>query len=115
MVSPLEFQNLLEEWKLNNEQAMECLEDAKKILLKRRNTRPRPDLDNKILTAWNALAISGLCSAAAALPQKRSEYIKRAEEAVVFIRKYLFIKDEESNELLRSVYADSKTGNIVQS
>lgn len=114
MVSSLEFQNLLEEWKLNNKQGIECLKDAKEILLKRRNTRPLPNLDNKILTSWNALAISGLCSAAAALPAKRLEYIKKAEKAVAFIRKYLFINNGESSELLRSVYADIKTGNIVE-
>ena len=117
MVSLLDFQNLLEEWKLNSEQSSECLNDAKEILLKHRNTRPHPHLDNKILTAWNALTISGLWSAAAALPHKRLEYIKRAEEAVAFIQNYLFIKEgvEPNAELLRSVYVDKETGNITQS
>jgi uncharacterized protein YyaL (SSP411 family) len=40
------------------------LDECHKILLKERNTRIRPGLDNKILTAWNALAIQGLAISA---------------------------------------------------
>jgi uncharacterized protein YyaL (SSP411 family) len=36
---------------------------AKKILLEIRNKRPRPGLDKKIITSWNALHISALCNA----------------------------------------------------
>ncbi|MDI1256170.1 MAG: thioredoxin domain-containing protein [Flavobacterium sp.] len=35
----------------------------KQILLQARNTRPRPHLDNKTLTSWNALMIKGYVSA----------------------------------------------------
>lgn len=38
--------------------------DAK--LLAARNQRPRPGLDHKVLTSWNALMVSGLCDAHAA-------------------------------------------------
>ena len=36
------------------------------ILFEARLKRPRPHLDDKILTSWNALMISGLCHAGAA-------------------------------------------------
>jgi uncharacterized protein len=38
----------------------------KKLLLKHRETRIRPGLDDKTLTSWNAIVISGLCSASKA-------------------------------------------------
>jgi uncharacterized protein YyaL (SSP411 family) len=40
-------------------------------LMERRATRVRPGLDDKSLTSWNALTISGLCHAAAALNEDR--------------------------------------------
>ena len=39
------------------------LDGARAHLLERRRTRVRPDLDDKVLTAWNALAIQGLARA----------------------------------------------------
>ena len=42
------------------------LERARKVLFEARLKRPRPHLDDKILTSWNALMISGLCHAGAA-------------------------------------------------
>jgi uncharacterized protein YyaL (SSP411 family) len=65
-------------------------------------------LDNKILTAWNGLAISGLCAAAQAMPQ-RVEFRERAEKAVQFIREHLI----QEGELLRSAYVNEQ-GEIVQ-
>jgi len=43
------------------------LAGIKQLLLKRRNQRIRPGLDNKILTSWNALLINGLGTAARCL------------------------------------------------
>lgn len=40
--------------------AHQLLEDAHSKLLARRSTRPRPLRDDKIITSWNGLAISGL-------------------------------------------------------
>ena len=45
------------------------LERAKAILFAARSKRVRPGLDDKILTAWNALAIAGLARAARALDE----------------------------------------------
>ncbi len=43
------------------------LERARRVLFEARLKRPRPHLDDKILCSWNALMISGLCHAGAAM------------------------------------------------
>lgn len=65
-------------------------------LLTNRNNRIRPLLDDKILLGWNALMITSLCKAAAALNEERYKYLaencfdflwthfKRAEDSTDF-------------------------------
>ncbi len=60
------------------------LESACARLREERGTRVRPGLDDKILTAWNGLAIAGLASAAVAL--QRTELADAATRAVDFLR-----------------------------
>jgi uncharacterized protein YyaL (SSP411 family) len=52
-------------------------------LLAARNTRSRPQTDDKILLGWNALMITALCKASAALND--SSYKNRAVDAMHFI------------------------------
>ena len=52
-------------------------------LLSIRSKRPAPSLDDKILTSWNSLAISGLCTLYGATG--KDEYINIAEKAAQFI------------------------------
>ncbi len=77
-----------------------ALEVCRKALLEMRSRRPRPHLDDKIITAWNGLMISGLCAAAGALGcQSHAEDAVRAAE---FARQHLY--DEANGILFRSVY-----------
>ena len=67
--------------------------DAKLDLIKTtlfiaRAERPRPHLDDKIITSWNGLAISALSQAAQTLG--KPEYAQAATEAAQFIRSNLF-------------------------
>jgi uncharacterized protein len=54
-----------------------------------RDTRPRPERDDKIITAWNGLAISALSIAGAALEVPR--YIEAADKAAQFVLNELVI------------------------
>jgi uncharacterized protein YyaL (SSP411 family) len=58
--------------------------DSHKTLLQRRNLRIRPGLDNKILTAWNALAIQGLATSARLL--SKPEYYQIAQRCLATLR-----------------------------
>lgn len=79
------------------------------ILFKYRNeTRPRPHRDEKFLASWNGLMISGLARAACVLQESR--YTQLAEQAMNFIRQYLF--DSSTKRLLRTCYIDQKTEQI---
>ena len=74
------------------------LSDDRSALLARRGLRPRPHLDDKILTAWNGLMIGAYARAAQVLGNP--DYLLAAQRAATFIRKHLF--DADKNELLRS-------------
>jgi uncharacterized protein YyaL (SSP411 family) len=59
------------------------LGEARAALLRARDERPRPGLDDKRLTSWNALAIAALAEAGAALG--RDDYLEGARAAVDFV------------------------------
>ncbi|CAK9826502.1 Spermatogenesis-associated protein 20 [Anthophora retusa] len=80
------------------------LKEACSILYKARSARPRPHLDDKIITAWNGLMISGLAFGGAAVDNK--QYIEYAANAARFIKQYLF--SESKNILLHSCYRGEK-------
>jgi hypothetical protein len=60
-----------------------ALAEAEQILLTARAKRPRPHLDDKILTAWNGLMISAFARAASVLDENK--YRDAAEQAANFI------------------------------
>ena len=70
------------------EGAKERLETARKKLLQARTQRVRPHRDEKILTSWNALMISGLVQAAEALD--RPDWLDGAEAAMRAIVRLLW-------------------------
>lgn len=74
------------------------LHDDCAALLAKRGLRPRPHLDDKILTAWNGLMIGAYARAAQVLGDP--SLLAPAQRAAGFIRDHLF--DNTSNELLRS-------------
>ena len=69
----------------------DTFEAARRKMLEARNLRPRPDLDDKILTDWNGLMIGALAKAAKALDQPA--FGKAAQRAAHFILDNLRSKD----------------------
>lgn len=69
---------------LSVDQLKQKIGEWKKILLPAREQRIRPGLDDKILTSWNALAISGLVNAYRAFGD--AGYLKLAEENLRFLK-----------------------------
>jgi uncharacterized protein YyaL (SSP411 family) len=73
------------------------LGDARRKLLEARSLRPRPHLDDKILTAWNALMISALACGAQVLGEPRLGEAARRAAGFVLSRLY----DAPAGKLLR--------------
>jgi uncharacterized protein YyaL (SSP411 family) len=66
----------------------ERLEAAKSVLTKFRVTRPQPHRDDKIVTAWNGLAIGALARGARVF--ERDDLAAAAHEAAVFVKRALW-------------------------
>ncbi|HYP56046.1 MAG TPA: thioredoxin domain-containing protein, partial [Solirubrobacterales bacterium] len=75
----------------------EGLDEARRALLEARAQRARPGLDDKRLSSWNALAVSALAEAGAALG--RADYLDAARECADFVLGMLCDKE---GRLLRS-------------
>lgn len=84
--------------------AADALASALERLRAVRGMRPRPHLDDKVLAAWNGLALSALARAAvhpaACLADKRPFYLDAARRCAEFIERELF--DPARGILLRT-------------
>ena len=76
----------------------EALVKSRATLLELRSKRPRPHLDDKIITAWNGLMISACARGAQVLDEPA--YIEAATRAAVFVRAQLY--DESKKALVRN-------------
>jgi len=81
------------QFNIDPEDADKIISDAKEKLLKIRNKRVRPGLDDKILTSWNALMISAYAYYYSVTNSK--DHLKIAENACRFILEKLYDKKEK--------------------
>ena len=109
-------EHIAKELGMSIEQVQSIIESGREKLRNyRETTRPRPALDDKIVTAWNGLAIGGLARTSVVLEsledatnedrRKAERYRRAAQEAVSFIRNELY--DEEQGTLWR-VYREGR-------
>ena len=85
---------------IDPDQVRKSLQRSREKLFDQRHAlRPRPHLDDKVITAWNGLMIGALARGSRVLGQKEKRYQEAAVAAAFFIRKYLYVK--ETKTLLR--------------
>ncbi|MGR0119436.1 thioredoxin domain-containing protein [Bacillus halotolerans] len=72
-----------------DEELSRKLEDARLKLLKTREERTYPHVDDKVLTSWNALMIAGLAKAARVFQEP--QYLTLADDAITFIENNVII------------------------
>jgi uncharacterized protein YyaL (SSP411 family) len=83
---------------LTKEKTGQLLAESQKLLFDARTKRPRPHLDDKVVTAWNGLMISAFARAYQVLDDPA--YLQVANKAADFIHQKLYHAD--TNTLLRS-------------
>lgn len=94
---------IAEQVKISEEELLEKKENWLKILFNERKKRPRPGLDDKILTSWNAIMISGFAKASQALDEPK--YLETGEQNLNFILQKL----RQSNGRLFHTHKNGKS------
>ena len=87
----------------SEEDTRKLLADARAKLFAIRAKRPRPHLDDKIITAWNGLMISALARGAQVLCDK--SYLDAAVRAAEFLRTQLY---DQSREVLARNFREGR-------
>jgi uncharacterized protein YyaL (SSP411 family) len=88
------------------EAVMDALRRARPLLMARRSSRPRPHLDDKVLTAWNGLMIAAFARAARTIDDAAA-YLEDAQKAARFVQKHLW---QPSSQTLLRRYRDGSSG-----
>ena len=83
--------DLADELDISEDQVSTAIERGRKKLLAARNARPRPALDDKLIAAWNGLAISALARAGTVLGN--SKYLAAATAAASCLRQDLYASE----------------------
>ena len=96
--------DLAEQFDMTEEEITATLIDAESRALKARSDRPLPHRDDKIVSAWNGLAIGALARGGRVLG--RPDLVAAAVEAAQFLRQYLW----DGSILFRSYR--QKRGNV---
>jgi uncharacterized protein YyaL (SSP411 family) len=73
-----------------------ALARARRVLLEARSRRPRPERDDKVLTAWNGLAIAAFARAARVVldDEQAARHLETARRAARFVRDRLWRPEE---------------------
>jgi uncharacterized protein YyaL (SSP411 family) len=91
-------------FKKSEDEVRQSLARSREKLLSIRAKRPRPHLDDKIISAWNGLMISAFARAAQVLDESR--YLALASDAAKFIREHLY---DKSRKVLYRNYREGRS------
>jgi uncharacterized protein len=97
------YENAAKRFGKNTEEFNRVIQSAKEKLFEARLKRPRPHLDDKVLTAWNGLMISAFAKGYTALGDE--QYLTAATRATDFILTTLY--DKSAHTLLRRYRSSS--------
>ena len=78
---------------------------ARMTLFQARLSRPRPHLDDKVLTGWNGLMLAAFARAARVLPRtdSRERYLEAAERSARFLEEHMW---DAGRQILKRRYRD---------
>jgi uncharacterized protein YyaL (SSP411 family) len=87
----------------------DSLRRSRMKLFEARVKRPRPELDDKILTAWNGLMLAAFARAARLLPEAeaRARYLEAALKSAGFLRKVMW---DPARSVMRRRYREGDAG-----
>ncbi len=94
---------LLKKYNLNEDEFNKVISKSKKILFEERSKRTRPGLDDKILTSWNALMISGYVDAYNTFGE--IEFLESAISNGEFLCNNLMKEDNRLNHSYKNGYS----------
>ncbi|GIO26521.1 thioredoxin domain-containing protein [Ornithinibacillus bavariensis] len=94
---------IAEEFELSMDELLEQLEIAREKLLKAREERIYPHVDDKILTSWNAMMVAALAKASIVFQEE--SYLQSAKKAIQFIESRLI---QEGRIMARYREGDTK-------
>lgn len=81
------------------------LQSARKKLNKQRRLRPRPHLDDKVITAWNGMMLAAFAKASIAFDHV--SFLNEAIQTVDFVKTHLY--DRKTGKLYRQYRVQSRT------
>ena len=84
------------------------LQRSRMTLFQERLTRPRPHLDDKVLTGWNGLMLAAFAKAARVLPgaDARARYLGAAQRSAQFLERHMW---DDGRQIVKRRYREGDT------
>jgi uncharacterized protein len=92
----------------SREEIEDSLQRSRMTLFQARLSRPRPHLDDKVLTGWNGLMLAAFAKAARVLPGAgaRARYLDAAERSAQFLERHMW---DPERQIVKRRYREGDT------
>ena len=93
---------------ISRDEVSASLQRSRMVLFQERLSRPRPHLDDKVLTGWNGLMLAAFARAARVLPgaDARGRYLDAAVRSATFLEQHMW---DASRQVLKRRYREGDT------